>query len=494
MNKKEYLAHIDKVIAEGKYKDTVEGLSEYPYAQWFSDAKFGLFLHWGVYSVPAFFSEWYPRMMYYRGNPVYWYHRARYGKSFNYKDFIPMFKAENFDADALLEFFKCCGARFIMPVGEHHDGFKMYKSSLSKWNSAEMGPKRDILGELKAASEKSGIELCASSHRAENYWFTNGGRTLPYDNDIKNDKHPDFYGPCFNPYKKNNLVTMLKQEKGGLTPSPEWLDDWLVSSCELIDRYQPSALFFDWWVSACEAFVPHTLKFAAYYCNRSVEWGKNVCIFYKSDKLKSNVFVKDCERAHVPDIYPKVWQCETSSAYNSWGYCTTNIFKKPGEIAAVLADTVSKNGTFCLNLGPKADGTLCERERIILRELGDWTRKNSEAIWGTVPYKVFGEGKRLKGGLYREKYNFTGDDFRLTARDGVIYCFALAPLKEKGGTYRIKCLGKNAGYLTENIRHIGLLGYKIPVSYCHRDEYLAIRTDAPAPTEMPVCFKITLID
>ncbi len=488
----EYLKIIDGVIEKGPYKDTVESLSSYPYPQWFEDAKFGIFLHWGVYSVPAFFSEWYPRMMYYWGNPVHAYHLLRYGKKFEYKDFIPQFKAEKFDAGAWLDFFRDNGVKFIMPVGEHHDGFKMYKSDLCKWNAAEMGPKRDILRELKESADNSDVTFCTSSHRAEHYWFENGGRTLPYGNDIKNDRHPDFYGPCFNPYTKNNLPTMLKQEKEGMVPTTEWLEDWLASSCEMIDNTQPSAFFFDWWVSSCEAFTPYVLKFAAYYANRAAEWGKTVCIFYKSDALKSNIFVYDRERTHLPDIHEKVWQCETSSSFNSWSYCTTNIFKKPAEIAAVLADTISKRGTFCLNFGPKADGTFCQKEIDIMTALGQWTKKNAEAIWGTRPYKVFGEGKEVKGGLYTEKYGFTAHDFRLTQKDNTVYCFALSPKDVKDNTFRVECLGKAAGHLTEKIKWVGVLGYKIDVSYSLNDGYLAIKTAQPIPTDMPICFKIII--
>ncbi|NMP38325.1 MAG: alpha-L-fucosidase [Clostridiales bacterium] len=490
MTVNEYLKIIDEVNENGKYKPTVESLEAYPYPQWFEDAKFGIFMHWGVYSVPAFFNEWYERLMYYKGNPTHWHHLVKYGKSFNYKDFIPMFKAEKFDADKWLSFFEECNVRFIMPVGEHHDGFKMYGSELCRWNAAQMGPKRDLLGELKAASERRGIEFCTSSHRAEHYWFPNGGKTVGYDNDTFKEEYRDFYGPCFNPYKRNNLITNLKQEKEGMIPSEEWLDDWLASSCELIDKYKPSALFFDWWVSSCEAFVPYTLRFAAYYCNRSREWGKNICIFYKSDKLKSNCFVLDRERTQLEEIYPKVWQCETASAHNAWSYCTTNIFKKSNEIAGTFADCISKRGTFCLNLGPKADGTICDREIEIMRDLGEWTTKNKEAIWGIHPYKVFGEGRQYTGGLYREKYNFKSTDIRITARDNAIYVFALAQAKDN--TYRIKVLGKNAGHLTEKIKWVSVLGYKVDCAYCHKGEYLALKTEKHIDTKMPICFKIEL--
>lgn len=490
MNIREYLDKVDKVIENGPYKDTAESLAAYPYPQWFEDAKFGLFMHWGVYSVPAFFNEWYPRLMYYRGNPVYWQHRLKYGKNFNYKDFIPRFNAEKFDADEWLRFFKNNKVQFIMPVGEHHDGFKMYGSELNRWNSVNMGPRRDILAELKAASDKAGIEFCTSSHRAEHFWFLNGGRTIGYDNDTLNPELEDFYGPCFNPHKKNNLKYMSKGEKEGIRPSKEWLEDWLASSCELIDTCRPSALFFDWWVSAHEDFMPYTMKFAAYYCNRSTEWGKTVCIFYKSENMASNCFVRDRERAQIDDIYPKTWQSETSTAFNSWCYAWTNIFKSPEEIAGTFLDTVSKRGTFCLNLGPKADGTFCEKEKRILSRLGRWMELNEEAIWGTRPYKVYGEGKKHSNSMNREKRRYKSMDIRLTCTDNAIYCF---PLKQsKDHVYRIRCLGKDAGHLAEKIKWVSVLGYKVTVSYCHKGEYLAIKTEKPIDTTMPVCFKIEL--
>lgn len=377
-----------------------------------------------------------------------------------------------------------------MPVGEHHDGFKLYGSELNKWNSVNMGPKRDILGELRQASEKAGIEFCTSSHRAEHYWFLNGGKTVGYENDTLKPALEDFYGPCFNPYQKNNLKYMLKQEKEGIRPTKEWLEDWLVSSCELIDKYQPSALFFDWWVSSHEDFVPYTLKFAAYYCNRSAEWGKNICIFYKSDKLKSNCFVLDRERTQLDDVYPKTWQSETSSAFNSWCYARTNIFKRPEEIAGTFLDTISKRGTFCLNLGPKADGTFCKKEADILNRIGGWLTVNEEAVWGTRPYQVYGEGKKRKSSMSWEKRFYNSTDIRLTCTNKAVYCFVLN--QSNDNVYRIKCLGKDAGHLTGKIKWVSVLGYKVNVSYCHKGEYLAIKTDKKIDTGMPVCFKIEL--
>lgn len=188
---KEYLAKIDSVIENGKYKDTWESLSQYRVPEWYKDSKFGIFIHWGVYSVPAFGSEWYSRNMYIQGSWEYNHHIETYGahKDFGYKDFIPMFKAEKFSADKWCDLFKQAGAQYIVPVAEHHDGFQMYKSELSHWNAFEMGPHRDVLGELRAEAEARGVTFCTSNHRAEHCWFFNGGTKIPSDV----PDNPDFY-------------------------------------------------------------------------------------------------------------------------------------------------------------------------------------------------------------------------------------------------------------------------------------------------------------
>ena len=172
-----YLNTIEDVIAQGPFKDTWESLSAYQVPDWYQNAKFGIFIHWGVYSVPAFGNEWYPRHMYKQGTPEYEHHLKTYGRhtEFGYKDFIPMFKGERFDAEKWVDLFQQAGAKYVVPVAEHHDGFQMYPSEISHWNAYEMGPKRDILGEISASCKKRGIELGASSHRIE-HWFTTGSR------------------------------------------------------------------------------------------------------------------------------------------------------------------------------------------------------------------------------------------------------------------------------------------------------------------------------
>lgn len=483
---KEYMQRIDEVIAQGKYKDNWESLAAYPVPQWYRDAKFGMFIHWGIYSVPAYLSEWYCRMMYYRGNPIYWHHRRKYGKDFNYRDFIPQYKAERFDADAWAQAIRGCGARFMMPVAEHHDGFKLYDSGMNEWTSVNMGPQRDVLGELKVACEKTGLTFSASSHRAEHFWFLNGGRTVGYQNEVQDEKHRDFYGPAQGVHKRNNLFTMLKQEHG-IEPTQEWLEDWLASSCELIDKYRPASLFFDWWVSY-KAFRPYMKKFLAYYYNRSLEWGQEVCVYYKSDAAMYNCAIFDRERGQLDGVSPYIWQGETATSRNAWSYCTTNRFKTPQEIAGNLVEVIAKNGIFVLNIGPKADGTICETELHILKKLGEWTRKNEEAIWGTGPYKVVGEGKKRKNGSFSERYKYTAQDFRFTYKTGVIYAFALAPKNKT--VFRIKRFAHSMDLFNYVIKRVSVLGEDVRVSFAPCKKYLELKLDRPVPGDMPICFKV----
>lgn len=482
---KSYLQKIDEVNENGKYKPNWESLAEYHVPQWYRQAKFGVFIHWGVFTVPEYFSEWYPRLMYYKGNPVYWHHRKKYGKDINYRDFIPMFKAERFDANDIVKAVKDCGAKLVMPVAEHHDGIKLYDSELSEWTTPKLPVQRDFLAEYKTACEKNDIVFSTSSHRAEHFWFLNGGKTVGNINETQDDKYRELYGECENIHKANNLFTLLKQEHG-IEPTETWLKDWLVSSCELIDKYQPSSLFFDWWVSY-KAFRPYMKKFLAYYYNRSLEWGKEVCVYYKSDAIMYNCAIFDRERGQLENVSPYIWQGETSTAYNSWSYCTTNRFKTPEIIACNLLDVISKNGCFVLNIGPKADGSICDEEKHILSELGKFTKANAEAIWGTQPYKVFGEGKKQKAGSFNERLSYTKSDYRFTCKTGVIYAFALKPNGKS--EFKIKSLADSMDLFHCVIKNISILGSDEKVTYSQDKKCLKIKTNKIHST-MPICFKI----
>ena len=477
----EYLKIIDGVIARGRFKDTWESLSQYRAPEWYERAKLGIFIHWGVYSVPAFGSEWYSRNMYIRGTKEFEHHVKTWGpqKEFGYKDFIPLFKAEKFDPAEWAELFRAAGARYVVPVAEHHDGFQMYKSEISHWNAYEMGPKRDVLGELKAACEEKGMQVGASTHRVEHWFFLGHGKE--FDSDIKEPlQRGDLYWPSM---PEDDHQTLYAKPE----PTEEYLQDWMVRTCELIDRYRPKVLYFDWWIqqSVCR---PYLRKIAAYYYNRAAEWGVGVAIDYKHDAFLFGTAVPDVERGQFADMKPYFWQTDTAIALNSWGYTENNQFRDPSEILQDLVDIVSKNGTLLLNVGPKPDAA-------VLRHIGHWLKVNGEAIYDSGVYRKYGEGPtKIVEGQFSDgiKKNFTSADFRFTVRGGYLYAIALKC--SENGEYCITTLGEQDASKQANfhgiIEDVRALGYEEGVAWSRDEAGLHIRCGLQSPD--PVVFRIRL--
>src|SRR5690349_8041687 len=213
---------MDTTHSPKEYQPTWDSLQQYRVPLWYRDAKFGIFIHWGVYSVPAFGNEWYPRQMYLQGTEEFQHHVATFGPhaQFGYKDFVPRFKGENFNPAAWAALFRQAGARYVIPVAEHHDGFAMYDSSFSRWNAVNMGPQRDVIGELAAAVHREGLVFGLSSHRAEHWWFFNGGRQ--FDSDVRDPAYGDFYGPAM------PVAEDLRDRNSQPPPNQEFLEDWLA--------------------------------------------------------------------------------------------------------------------------------------------------------------------------------------------------------------------------------------------------------------------------
>jgi len=489
MDRKKYLQKINEVIHEGKFQDNWSSLSHYEVPRWYTQAKFGIFIHWGVYSVPAFESEWYSRNMYIQGSPAFEHHIKTYGKQdeFGYKDFIPMFEAEKFDPVKWVELFKASGANYVCPVAEHTDGFQMYKSELSKWNAAEMGPKRDILGELREVIEKEGIKFCTSSHRFEHWFFMGHGKQ--FDSDVKEPMScGDFYWPAM---PEPNYYELFSEPY----PSQEFLEDWLLRCCEIVDNYQPSMVYFDWWIHH-ESLKPYLKKFAAYYYNQAIKWGKEVVIHYKHDAFHFGCAVVDIERGQFADVKPYYWQTDTSVARNSWGYTKNNDYKSVNEIICDLVDIVSKNGNLMLNIGPKSDGTIPKEDEAILRGIGKWLKTNGEAIYGTHVWRNSAEGPtKIPEGQFTDDAAkvFTSEDIRFTAQNDAVYATVLNWPED--GKICIKSMADRDAiklkFFHGIIRDIDILGFDGKPKFVRTEEGLEVEAKGIA-SELPVVIKVTV--
>lgn len=488
-DKEAWLRKIDEVIEAGPYKADWESLAAYRVPEWFRNAKFGIFIHWGVYSVPAFGSEWYSRNMYIQGTKEFEHHRQTYGehKDFGYKDFIPMFRAEKFDPAEWTEIFRKAGAKYMVPVAEHHDGFQMYRSEVSRWNAYEMGPKRDVLGELAEQAGRRDIVTGASSHRIEHWFFMGHGKE--FESDITDaEREGDFYWPAMPEPNHHDLFSEP-------TPTKEFLDDWMIRTCELIDRYRIRVLYFDWWIQHQSA-KPYLQKIAAYYYNRAAQWGEEVVICYKHDAFMFGTALVDIERGQFAEIKPFYWQTDTAIAKNSWGYTEGNIFKKAKDILCDLVDIVSKNGNLLLNVGPRADGTITEEDRAVLLEIGDWLAANGEAIYGSRTWRIAAEGPTgIEEGQFtdwKEKV-FTKEDFRFTMKGDKLYAICLHYPED--GEIVVRSLAESdASRLPKFsgiIDNVELLGYDEKPTYRRDGEGLHISARTVA-TDKPVAFRITL--
>ncbi|MEO8763818.1 MAG: alpha-L-fucosidase [Ginsengibacter sp.] len=467
--------------AQEKFQADWPSLEKYQVPDWFRDAKFGIFIHWGVYSVPAFESEWYPRNMYLKDSKEYKHHIEKYGpqNKFGYKDFIPMFKAEKFNADAWVELFKKSGARYIVPVAEHHDGFAMYNTALSKWNAYNMGPKRDIIGELAEASHKANLIFGLSSHRIEHWWFMGGGRT--FDTDVNDSSFSDFYGPAQIP---GPFDTTAKSPP--LTTA--YMNDWLLRDVELVEKYHPQLFWFDWWIEQKE-MEPYRKSFASYYYNKGIEWNKGVVINYKHESYPGNSAVLDVERGKLPGIRPQAWQTDDAIGNESWGFTNTNTFKTAQYVVTNLIDIVSKNGNLLLNIGPRSDGTITDEETNVLLGTGSWLAINGEAVYGTRPWKDYGEGPtESASGEFKTQKPFTSKDIRFTTRGDTLYATTLL-LPQPGEEVAVKSLSSGAG--NGIIKNVELVGSIEKIRWSQRKNALMIQPVAKYPSAYAAAFRIT---
>ncbi len=470
------------------YEATWESLQTYECPEWFKDAKFGIYTHWGAYSVPAWENEWYPRLMYFkdderRGSKFYDYHKETWGDvtEFGYKDFIPLFTAENFDADEWADLFKRSGAQFAGPVAQHHDGFAMWDSDLTEWDAMDMGPKRDILGELAEAVRKRDMRLVTSFHHAYHWKYYEPSYKIE-GSDTKDPAYAGIgkiYPPVHEP---------------GAPESIEFLDHWYSRIVEVIDNYQPDYLWFDFgWQQP--GFEPYQKEFLAYYYNNAMELGKEVVVTYKGKHLPEGVAILDLERGQLDTLSSKEWITDTSVGLKSWSYIDAPDYKSVNTLVDNLIDRVSKNGNLLLNIGPRPDGSIPEEQQELLLGIGAWLDVNGEAIYGTRPWIKFGEvATEMNFGNMTERKNkglaYSAEDIRFTTRDNYLYAIALDWPED--GNITVKSLNEEVEISTKGIKSVSLVGSDQKLDWSRDAEGLKVAMPDEKPCDHAYVLKIEL--
>lgn len=490
-------------------------LHHYAVPDWYRDAKFGIFLHWGVFSVPET-SCWYAREMYMQGGAgdgdrVYRYNIEHYGhpSQFGFKDLVPLWKAEKWDPDALAVFFKQIGARYVVPVAVHHDNFDNFASTYQPWNSVNMGPHRDIIGDWKKAIEKQGLRFGVSSHndRAWQWLNPSHGRDnsgplkgVPYDGNLTK---ADGKGKWWEGYDPQDLYCPLhggdpmlpdsNYMQLGERPDTAFKIKWFKRTRELVEKYKPDLLWFDGPMPLQNNYGPkgggqedYGLEIASLFYNQNqadhggrLEAVLNIKSWGPGTVPDESAVVLDIEKGLVDRIRANPWQTDTT-ILPDWVYTPGPPSLTDEVIIHNLCDIVSKNGNLLLNVALRADGTLPDDQRKILRHVGDWLSINGEAIYGTRPWKVYGEGPtQIQPGDFKENtHPFTAADVRFTTKGETLYAIFMGWPSDS--TLRIQSI--------QAARSIELIGYDGAIRWEYTPQGLVVHLP-----EHPVgCFAYVL--
>lgn len=485
-----------KPVTESKqdYEPTWESLNKHTAApEWFSDAKFGIYFHWGVYTVPAYGFEWYPRLMHkendkYFGSYIYKHHRETYGtpSEFGYHDFVPQFKAEKFDANQWAELFKKSGAKFAGPVAMHSDGFAMWASKATPWNALDKGPHKDIVGELEKAIKAEGLKFITTFHQAINLQRY---KDKPDETYFKNSYYPYIKG--MPPTSEDPELKYLY----GNIPEQQWLSEvWFPELKEVIDNYSPDIIWFDSGLD----LIPedYRKKMCAYYLNHAQTLDKEVVIVRKQEDLPLDLSINDLEKSRRSTMGTQPWMTDETISSGSWCYTGSLKIKPFDKLLYVLIDIVSKDGVLLLNISPKEDGTIPENQTEVLLKMGDWLNKYGEAIYATRPWYTFGEGptRQPKGDFENhsdfKKVKYCADDIRYTSKDNIIYAMTLGfPGVDKD--ILLKSFAKDS-IPGSTVEDVALLGCEDRISYEQSPDGLHVKTPKKMDKEESLVFKILL--
>ncbi|MEO0472176.1 MAG: alpha-L-fucosidase, partial [Bacteroidota bacterium] len=455
--------------------------------EWFQEAKLGIYFHWGVYSVPAFKSEWYPRWMHLPDHEVHKHHVETYGElsEFGYHDFVPMFKAEKFDPDAWADLFQAAGARFAGPVAEHHDGFSMWDSEITPWNVADKGPKRDITGELKQSISDRGMKFIATFHHSKNLQRS----------EKLGEEDPKSHFPYFDNMPPSSDDPELQYMYGNMEPEKWYQEVWLGKLKEVVDKYSPDIVWFDYVLG--DITEKYRKEFAAYYLNKANETDQEVVLVRKQNDLPLNMSVHDIEQSRKNKIGNKTWMTDATISDGSWCYTNNLGVKNAKDVLHVLIDITSKNGVLLLNISPKADGTIPENQRKSLLQMGDWLKKYGEAIYGTEAWYTFGEGPtkqpdgHFKNHHSYQKLRYTNQDIRYTTKDYDIYAIVLGNTTP-GQNLLLESFANDKIEDKVTIEKVSFLGSEEAITWELTENGLSLIAPAQEIDDMATVVKITI--
>ncbi|QSB28833.1 alpha-L-fucosidase [Flavobacterium sp. CLA17] len=480
-------------VFKGPFEPTWDSLEKYQAPDWFRDAKFGMWAHWGPQCEPEA-GDWYARGMYQEDSLQYKYHLEKYGhpSKFGFKDVINIWKADNWNPQELVNLYKDSGAKYFMAMANHHDNLDLYDSKYQpNWNSTKMGPKKDIIAGWEKAARKAGLPFAVSVHAAHAWsWFETAQRSdqkgslagVPYDGKLTKADGKGTWWEGLDPqelYAQNHPLSEKNSDDGGIhsqwnwgngvaKPSEAYMEKFHDRTIDLIDKYNPDLVYFDDTALPLWPISDAGLRIAAHLYNKSLKKNKTVQTVVTGkilDPQQRKAMVWDIEKGQSNSIEPLPWQTDTCIGdwhYNR-GVYNEKRYKTAKTVIHTLIDVVSKNGNLMLNIPVRGDGSIDDLEREIVKEIGVCMKLNSKSIYGTRPWKIFGEGPQQEsaGALTAQGFNegkgkpFTSEDIRFVQKDKVLYATVMA--WPENGTVIIKNLGKNSPHHTEKIREIKLL-------------------------------------
>ena len=470
-------------IAAGPFEPTMQSLASYHCPQWFRDAKFGIWAHWGPQAVPMD-GDWYARQMYEQGHPQYQDHLEHYGhpSTNGYKDIIPLWKAEKWDPDRLMALYKRAGARYFVSMGSHHDNFFLWNSKLHRWNAANMGPRRDVVGAWQAAATKYGLRFGVSEHLGASFtWFQDSHKSdtkgalagVPYDG--ADPQYQDLYHFPAEP-----------GDTGWYSTNPRWQHQWFEEIKELVDNYHPDLLYTDGGVPFGNE-VGCSLIAHLYNSDARRHGGRPQAVYTCKQKSDGR-WIEDLERGVMPGINPNPWQTDTS--IGDWFYNRNWKFRPLSWTVQMLVDIVSKNGNLLLNVVQRPDGSLDAEVEQMLNQLADWMAIHGEGIYGTRPWLVYGEGPvRAKGGHFGEDFAYSARDIRFTTKGKSLYAFALGWPQD--GQLVIRSLAEPAEGGGNKISRVELLGHKGRLQFTQTTDALVVAMPSEKVSDIACGLRIT---